>query len=329
MKPSPLKSALVSALGISALAATSVVSAGVITASWTGYITLLDASGDPMANTSLYKTNQFVTSISGTLAFDDVTGAGTATLVPFNFFLNNPSLPMTATSIELQAIGDGLGGAGTLVLGNMLFDWNGNSGIPVSLVLDAAGFFAGEYAPGGANSAVSAADGTYINATHGYLNQGAMPIVTTAWNTSFATGCVTYSCMNVSPSGILPLVFDTAINTAYDGANTGGSIGGSPMAHGPFQDSNANFQIANLTNVLYDPSATIAAHCDWGGVTSTLCVPQECIDNPYACLGWDCEQSPEECDPAYYVPIPAATWLFSTGLLSLIGVARRRSQRGR
>jgi hypothetical protein len=279
--------------------------AGVATFDWDGVFTMLDGAGAALANTSIPAkgNNQFQTPVTGTMAFDTVTGAGTATLVPFDFF--SGTLPAEAVGINMQAIGDGMGGAGTLVMGNMLFNWNGNTGIPVSLVLDAEGFFTN-----GASAATPASDGTYVGATvpgtvtgpggyAGYLGLGPVPIATTAWNTSFATGCAEGACDGVSPSGVLPMVFDSAANPNDFTPNTGGNIGGNPMADGSFQGSNANFDVTVLTPTGFDEGATIAPFCDF-------------------------DPSGNLCAPPPPVPVPAAVWLFGSGLLGLVGVARRR-----
>jgi hypothetical protein len=261
---------------------------------WSGNFTMLDAGGSALANTSITTkgANQYQTAVSGTMQFDTVSGAGTATVVPFDFF--SGTLPAEAVGINMQAIGDGVGGAGTLVLGNMLFNWNGTNGIPVSIVLDAAGFFAGELTSGGANSATPASDGTYINPTWGYLGVGPVPIATTAWNTT--DNCTSgVDCMGNGVNGILPLIYDTAPNNAYDGINTGGTIGGSPMLDGPFAGSNANFDVTSMTFVSSDPEGSLPPNCDFG----INCGPPE-------------------------VPVPAAVWLFGSGLLGLVGVARRK-----
>ena len=253
---------------------------------WDGFFTMLDAGGAGLANTSITAkgANQYQTPVTGTMAFDTVTGAGTATLVPFDFFAG--TAPAEAVGITMQAIGDGAGGPGTLVLGNMLFNWNGNNGIPVSLILDAQGFFAGDLGGGGLG-AVPASDGTYIDATWGYLGVGPVPIATTEWNTSFAPGCSLGNCMGVSPSGFLPLVVDTASNANEYLQGDGVGIGGNPMSDGPFQGFNANFDVTLLTPT--------------GQTSGTI--------GPF---------------PVSAVPVPAAVWLFGSGLLGLVGVARRR-----
>lgn len=329
MKKSVLKTAVAAAIGASAIAAAPVAQAAVNNFDWEGVFTMLDAGGNPLANTSLSGkgVNRFQTPISGTMSFDTVSGAGTATLQSFDFFLNPPSLPAAAVGINMQAIGDGMGGPGTLVLGNMLFNWNGVNGIPVSLVLDAAGFFANELTQGGANSAIPASDGSYTGSGSntnvgtsgnltgtvngpggyaGYLSIGPVPIATTAYNTTNGVGCsagvdANYSdnigggCIGVAASGLMPLVVDTATNVAYDYVpNTGGTIGGSPMQDGPFQGNSANFDVLTLTFTSQDPGGSIAPFCEFN-------------------IG---------CPPE--IPVPAAVWLFGSGLLGLVGVARRK-----
>ena len=255
-------------LALGATLAPQTASATVYTFNWSGFFTMLDSSGAALDNTSLPKgTNRFQTAITGTMQFDTVTGHGTGTLVPFDFFAGTS--PAEAVGIELQAIGDGMGGQGSLILGNMLFNWNGNNGIPVSVVWDADGllsYLAGTPTVGEIIEnvgATPASDGTYTGATYGYLGLGPTPVATTAWNTSLAPGCSVGNCMNVSPSGALPLVLDGAFNDNDYTANTGApagthdnngdtfftvfGIGGSPMVDGPFQGFNANFDISSLT----------------------------------------------------------------------------------
>lgn len=291
IKKNLLSVAVATILG--AAVAPQVAMADTITADWAGVFTMLDSGGAALANTSVTTkgANQFQTQITGTISFDTVTGAGSATLVPFDFFKG--SLPAEAVGISFQAIGDGLGGPGSLVLGNMLFNWNGTNGIPVSIVLDGAGFFGGmqgglindgdlTQAEVAGFGAVPASDGTYTNATFGYLNLGPVPMATTEWNTTPLcvdnSGQTNGDCMGVSPSGALPLVVDNAPNANEFAQGDGFGIGGSPMIDGPFGGFNANFDITAMTNIVVTPA----------------------------------------------VPVPAAAWLLGSGLLGLVGVARRR-----
>ena len=279
IKKTALCLAVTAALGTSAVA-----SASVINFSWSGMFTMLTKTGTGVKNTA-YKTNAdrgYRTAISGTMSFNTATNAGTGTVKSFKFF----SSTAVAAGVDFQAIGNGSGGSGTLVLGNMLFNWNGNNGIPVSIVLDAGGLFNAMAQPGfgvgttiaagGAGDATPASN----NFEAGSYKIGPVPIATTTWNTTLVgaacTGTNGASCMGRNPSGQLPLIADTAVTTGYSPNQTG--IGGNPMAAGPFQNYNANFDVTNMT------------------VTS--------IVNP--------------------VPVPAAVWLLGSGLLGLVGVARRK-----
>lgn len=276
-KKTILSAAVATTVGVAAgFSATA--QADTITGTWSGVFTMLDANGGFISNTD---TNPCLGGlagctrtgpVTGTLAFDTATGSGSGTVAAFSFFGGGKA---SATSISFQAIGNGAGGPGTLVLGNMGFNWNGNNGIPVSIVLDAAGFFGAAFAgltvsqtiTGGATPASANLDGTFP--------VGAV-MATTTWNTTNIFGSNT--TLGNNPSGTLPLIADTK------------SVGGSPMRAGPFLGSNANFDIRSIH------------------VTS-------CTDTG---TGTDA------CKVAPVVPVPAAVWLFGSGLLGLVGIARRR-----
>ena len=297
--------------------ATQGASATVLGFDWTGNFTMLDPNGAALSNPDASKgTNSFQTAVMGTMEFDTVTGAGTAVLVPFYF------MSVEAVGINMQAIGDGMGGAGSLIMGNMLFNWSGTNGIPASIVLDAAGFFGATNAMWGDGvldqadvagfGAVPASDGTYTDATYGYLGVGAVPIATTEWDLTQAADCGTAAnsttfadgggCMSNGVSGVMPLVADTAENTAEYAQGDGAGIGGIPMWDGPFVGNNANFDILSMTmiQIEYGADFTIPANCDFGG---DICVIVDDIGS---------------------VPVPAAVWLFGSGLLGLIAMARRK-----
>jgi hypothetical protein len=219
----------------------------------------------------------FRSSVSGTMHFDLTSGTGTGTVVPFSFFGSGNA---AATTISFQSIGDGAGGPGSLVLGNMGFNWAGNNGIPVSIVMDAAGLFGylnGQYTgatPADGMTSDSISGFGALPATNGQaflvgkatytLPLGPSPIATTTWNTA-DIGAVG---LGTNPSGTLPLTDD--------------GIGGSPMKAGPFPNYQANFDISNIHIDAYNPDVV--------------------------------------------VPVPAAVWLFGSGLVGLVGVARRRKQ---
>ena len=271
MKRSALAAAIALSLGVGAMTMDSaqatpacIAGSGVVTFSYSGLFTMLQpagtgtSSGAPLKNTP-YKTDSYAgyrTPISGTMCFNTSTGTGTGTVNSFKFF----SSTAVAAGVELKAIGNGSGGAGTLILGNMLFNWNGNNGIPVSIVLDGAGLFTAMNAPGFSAGTVinQSSAGDVLPASNymdgGTYQVGVVPVATTTWNTTLVgaacTGTSGASCMGRNPSGALPLIADTAIPAGYSVATTG--IGGNPMAAGPFQGYNANFDITSMTVTTYN-----------------------------------------------------------------------------
>jgi hypothetical protein len=298
VKKTLLSVAIAGAMGVSAAA-----QADTITGSWAGWFTMLTPAGgsggsiqansdstDPTMGTDR-------TWITGTLSFDTATGAGSGTVVPFSFGGGGLA---AATGVSFQAIGDGgcstvtstcgaAPGPGPLVLGNMGFDWNGTFGISISIVLDASGFFG---AVGGGLTVSQTITGGVLGRSDDSAGAGKQmgPAVmaTTRYNT---TNVVSPVPLGTNPSGTLPLIYDTAAEGNANTAYTDG-IGGSPMRNGPFTGYNGNFDIMSVH------------------VTS-------CVDTG---TGTDaCQVVPE-------VPVPAAVWLFGSGLLGLVGIARRKKR---
>ena len=136
IKKTALSIALGAALGLSTTAS----QGGIINMDYSGLFTMLDSGGTALQNTSYPYYGDptwgygLRTQISGTMQFDTITRAGSGTVTPFEFFNGGPA-------VAFQAIGDGKGGPGSLILGNMTFGWGGNT-ISTQIVLDAAGFFA-------------------------------------------------------------------------------------------------------------------------------------------------------------------------------------------
>ena len=219
-----------------------------------GLLTIVSPVGDPTQNTSYPYYGDTTwgygkrTQISGTLSFDTVTGAGTGTISPYEFFASGPAY---TSDVNYQLVGDGAGGPGSLIIGNMLFDWNSANYISIDIVLDAAGLFGCVHAGmtvGNTCTGIGALGGTeYMK---GDLPMGPLPIATSTLDT------------------------DGVSITGDDG------VGGSPMDNGPFSDFNLNLDMTSVTMTGYTPSP---------------------------------------------IPVPAAVWLFGSGLIGLVGFARRRN----
>lgn len=166
------------------------------------------------------------TQISGTMSIDSITGAAAGTIGSFEFC---EAGSLVVRDLTMQAIGNGFGGPGNLILGNLLFDWNGNYGVPVSMVWDASGFMgAGPYSIGQVISNVGAVPASN-NTQFGSAPIGPAPMATTAWNTTTVAG----TTFGTAVSGALPLIADT--------------VGGSPMVTYPFINFNATFDITSIT----------------------------------------------------------------------------------
>jgi len=247
------KKILLNTLIISSLSAATLapVEAAVLDFDFDGLFTMTNGSGSPTQNTSYPYYGDTTwgygkrTQVTGTLTFDTDTGVGTGTIAPFEFFASGP---IVFHDFVINAIGDGAGGPGSLIMGNMLFDWKATN-ISLEIVLDAAGLFGavvGGMAVGDTVSGVGATAAT--ENMPGNLPMGPVPIATTTYDA--------------------------------DGVNITGDdgIGGSPMDNGPFSGFNMNFDMTSVT------------------MTANSSV----------------------------IPVPAAAWLFGSGILGLAGFAGSR-----
>lgn len=255
----------VSTLALLMLAGTA--SAAIYEFHFTGQYTLVDPTGNNMDRQA----------IESTLTYDDSTGEGfTGSLSIANF----DTFGATASiyDISLQRYNDT-----NLIVGNMLADWNTNTGIPLSMVWDATGLFnaidyglqSGDVISGtnlrrdgtviaDVNSATPASD-SLDPVYNGLYHQGPAPLAMTTLNTAML--CTPgVDCIGNALSGGGPFIDD--------------GIAGSPMIDGPFQGLSVNFDIGS-------------------GNSLTVTSVSE-------------------------VPVPAAIWLFGSGLIGLAGIARRK-----
>lgn len=269
MKKNAYKTFIWATLLSSALISTPV-SAAIYEFHFTGQYTLLDPFGN-------YADQQ---AISSTLVYDNNSGSGFSaemTITNFDTFGATANIYDITLQRETNT---------NFIIGNMLVDWAGATGIPLSMVWDATGLFnaidfglqAGDIISGtnlkrnGAiiadvNSATPASDGVATNISPGsFLNQGPAPLAVTTWNTTAL--CTPHvDCMGNALSGGSPFFDD--------------GISGSALIDGPFPDFNVNFDIGS------------------GNSLTLLNVST--------------------------VPVPAAVWLFGSGLIGLIGFARRKT----
>ena len=282
MKKTLLATAMVAALG-----ATSAESAS-YTFSGDGFFTMIGPTGLVLANPD-FAGNAYYgyrSDLSGlSMTFDTATGAGTGSIDPFLY----SGTPAVANNIQMQAIGDGNGGPGTLVMGSISFDYGPTVGIPVYLVADAAGIF------GAIGGGLSVGD----TITGGAATTTDAPIAATPFSGYMP---------NNGALGNIPFAMTTLdVNQDGDPANTCGTIGGTGaligggfplcddgvsgvrMATAPFPGHQANFDVSSL----------VVTSCTNDDGTGT------CVNPPA-------------------IPVPAAVWLFGSGLLGLVGVARRR-----
>ena len=217
------------------------VHAAIYNFSWTGAFTLQNALGDfvPNSDAAANSWSGNRTDVGGTLVFDDVTGAGTVTVNPFDFL---GAGPWTTTSGVFQAIGDGAGGPGNLLIGNFVYDWNGNTGINMDLVWDASGLLdalsmgmtAGDIISGGQvtiggtpfpiASVLPASNSVMVGPNSFPI--GPTPMATTAFD--ITVGGI---------SGGLPLITDSS------------GIGGSPQTTGPLLGYSISLDIGDANSM--------------------------------------------------------------------------------
>ena len=256
-KKTALTVALGTALGLSACASQAVT----LQMDYDGLFTMLSPVGNVIQNDALpyyYDTSWGYgvrTQITGTMSFNTATGAGSATVDPFNFFAGSGQAVFN--DVQFQAVGGGL------MLGNMLYSWNG-SDVVTQIVLDASGLFAALSNGGVMQGPYGVIDGAYCAAT----STCAIPASNGVANNTVAIGPALVATSTFNTMGQTGTT--TTIGQLSLGVDDG--IGGSPMDNGPTIDFNINLDITSV--------------------------------NP--------------------IPVPAAVWLFGSGLVGLAGVARRR-----
>ncbi len=252
MKLKNLVTATAAALGIGASASASAISFGL---DFKGYVTMLNGTGAGLQNSSYAAEPKFAgfrTPVQGSMVLNvGLTGmSGTATFNPFLFF----GIVASGRDINFVPVDTTLNIPGsTLLLGNLLFDYGSYTGIPVSIVLDMGNLTTAlmESSPGDVLRGVMTAESDNTVFRSGKqtftLPMGPVVVATTSWNTTMADtdndgqpGPITFG---TNPSGVLPLLIDTTI----DSTNGDVGIGGVPMPIGAFIGFNPNFDFTEVT----------------------------------------------------------------------------------
>ena len=213
--------------------------------------------------------------ITGTMSFDTSTGNGSAVIDPILFSGNFLELNFYA-DLSFTSIGDGLGGAGSLILASSSLGWAGTGRSAYYMVADMAGLLNTVTSPGtGVGSVIDG--GTTSTSDVAVAASAFGPLVgeicSGGAEDGGATGCpfaMTTLDVNQDATGAL-------VNGGFPLSDDG--ISGTPMATGAFLAHNVNIDITEMTVISIVPE----------------------------------------------VPLPAAFWLFGSGLLGLIHVARRKS----
>lgn len=294
------KTALSAALAASLAGTATPSQATTFTFDWTGNFTFLYRDGKFVTNEDAlyaesaayyagdiyaYKYYGLRTPITGTMTLDTITGTGAGSIQPFDFFGGGPAV---IHDITMQTIGDGFGGDGTLILVNMQYDWGGNNNIAVEVVLDGAGLFTAlpTMMPGDT------------------LDQTNCAVAGSGCTTAASENVYTGSSKNPQyyPMGAIPIA-----TTTYNVNNAGTAIGGGEYIYSTGTGTAVYSYTENDTiggsYMDNGPFLGFSANFDMLSVTMTGCTA-------------DCGPTP--------VPVPAAIFLFGSGLISLIGLSKRK-----
>jgi hypothetical protein len=228
------------------------------------------------------------TPVSGTMAFDLTTGAGVGTANPFFFFGDQP----TGLGSVANALGITFATVDTVgtIVGSMLFSWNGGQH-SVSIVLDASGMF------GSMNSLMGGGPTNTISGV------GALPA---SENTTFGTVSKTSTGFTL-PLGPSPIATKTTNALGCEALTLATMVNAYTIVR-----NNANIAMCDMSTddgIGGSPMVSTA----FSNHNANFDVRKVHFDSFVA-------------TPTTVIPVPAAVWLFGSGLLGLVGIARRKKK---
>jgi len=229
------------------------------------------------------------TPISGTLSFDTSTGAGVGTMNPFFFFGDTPGTGPTTSVVRALSMTFQTVDTIGTIVGTMQFNWNDTNDY-VSIVLDGSGLFA--------NLPTMMINGP----TSTVSGVGALP----------ATDGIDFNPS--APILLLPL-------------------GPSPIATTTINTGTGCDVIALATQV---NAYTINTNMANVGICTTGMVDDGIGGDPMTSAAFSTFNANFDFTSIHFdsfvqtpVPVPAAAWLFGSGLFGLAGLARRRKKPSR
>jgi hypothetical protein len=279
---------IIASIAITLSSSLATVHAAVIDFHFTGRLTVVNPDASDVVpdaqSADVFDPYGYQTPITSTFTYDTSTGIGAAE----SFIAPFDFFGFEDTLIydmSMQRIDDT-----NLILGNMLIDWGPNIGLPVSMVWDASGLFGAlNLAPGGLqiNDVIS---GTNLIRNGEVIEDVGSAIPAT-------DGLTTFNGYTIN-QGAAPLAMTTWDTTPLCTPVTPGSgecVGINPIGGLPLYDDG----IAG-SPMLDGPFPGMNINLDLGSGNSLTVLSISAV------------------------PLPPAIWLFGTGLLGLIGIARRK-----
>ncbi|MDB4308135.1 hypothetical protein N9985_02500 [Gammaproteobacteria bacterium] len=293
-----------------------------------GLFTMLDPGGRELQNVSYPYYGDptwgygFRTQIAGTFMLDTADNSGSVTIQPFQFFAAGAA---TFSDMTFTDAGVNSSNGHQLLLSNMSFSWNGNNGIPISLVWDIDGLMTA--INGGltiGDKVTSGALPASNNIRKGLYPIGPSPVATTTMDTNALCTAPPYnSCMGVNPIA-------TAIMAGLPGQPADDGVGGSPMVDGPFVGFNINFDIKQLTVTNISPGigsvnidiagGKIQECAAIGGSDITMNAEIKLLDNDTVdTITWSLDGVPVASDESAVVAVPLGVHTVEISVITILG----------